>query len=179
MNLKSKNQITVNVDVSWTEFSTLNNQTSYFFNQQLKKLTGDDYIVLSKSTNIKKPTIKKFRCYKYINKKIKFFLVEISESIRGIIQVLTTKPLKIHGDLAVGNELCKLSLSIFRKFIKSTNCVKYFPLGYRLDKQGEGLKLSVSCVAIMTNMRNKAIPLKLSLLQSPDKKLHFQQVDRL
>ncbi|WDE95796.1 hypothetical protein PQO03_08715 [Lentisphaera profundi] len=163
----------------WTSFSTITEQKSSLFKQEIQQVTGSKYIPLSSCENKKNTALKKFRCYLYVNKKIKFFTIELLEKFLGKIHIIKISSLKSWRNLAISNDLCDTSCKIFQAFIKNTHGVKYFPLGHELNLVENESRFSFSCIAMMTNMGNSLLILKLILVEDKNNKLHFQQVDRL
>ncbi|EDM28050.1 hypothetical protein LNTAR_11876 [Lentisphaera araneosa HTCC2155] len=162
---------------NWTSFSTINSHRADLFKKQIKKSTGQNYTPLSESINTKCNKIKKFRCYRYIKSKIRFFLIELSENVPGKIKILQISP--FHSWKKLTKEFCQLSNKVFLQFIKDTHYVKYLPLGHDLEYMNEGTKFNFSCIALMNDLEDSPLPLKLSVFQDSDSKLHFLQIDHL
>ena len=177
MSLMTKSSTLADPICHWTPFSTIKLNHANLLKKQIKKSTGNSYTLVSESTNTENQKIKKYRCYRYISEKIRFFLIELSENFQGEIKVLQIAPFRAWKKLS--QELCAHSNKIFLQFIKDIQCVQYLPLGHDLEYVNEGIKFNFSCLALMNNLEDSPLPLKLTLFQDSDCKLHFLQIDHL
>jgi hypothetical protein len=178
MDTSTKNNHASNTS-PWRAFTPITKKKNHLFKNEIKQLSKFGYITLSISENIKTPTLKKFRCYQCLNKNIYFHTIEFSSNYQNKINIIKTSPLQYGKDASLSEELCKPSRKIFQTFILNANKVKYFPLGHKLSVLENGSKLSFSCIAMMTNMNNSLLTLKLNLFEDLNKKLHFLKVERL